>query len=86
MRDASWYDIAPHEAVRLMCCQASVGQVESVPGAVWDSSHPATTPVTCGAAMDEPDLTEYWSPETAVHVDFTHEPGAKMSTHRPQLV
>lgn len=44
----------------------------------------ATTPATCGDAMDVPDLTEL-AVDEPIHAEVMLEPGAKTSTHEPKF-
>lgn len=44
----------------------------------------ATTPATCGDAIDVPDLTEL-AVDEPIHAEVMLEPGAKTSTHEPKF-
>ena len=44
----------------------------------------ATAPVTCGAAMEVPDMVRL-AVDDEVPADVMYDPGAKISTHAPGL-
>jgi hypothetical protein len=52
--------------------------------AVFVDRYSATTPATCGAAIDVPDKLRNVEGEP-MYAAVIEEPGAKTSTHRPQL-
>ena len=68
---------APDVAEDVTHCDINAGVMDGA-----DSRPRATTPATCGAAIDVPDFTEL-AVDDPIHADVMFDPGAKTSTHVP---